>query len=980
MENNNKEPSQPEEKKEQKSEHTKQQRKLKFKTLDGKMTNLECDYDIKIIDLKKKLQGIYNIEPNRQRLLNKGKQFKDEETLDKLVDKDDTIIHLVFRSESDVRESQQKVNNDNNAQNNNNANNQNQGSNSIQNIFSMIWNSDDFRNLTNNVVNQFMGQNPNQQNQNQNNTQNNNATNTTTSTTATINIGNTQYHPLNLTESLNLANSPLHPPTSSPNLTNPPPQLNLSNPPIPLQVPNLQPPMPNNQNPPNNNLNPNNYSSQFPMATSERDKKYDIHLKKIDEELNSVDEIMSSRIEPRIPLPLLNTTQNVFTAISRQIRKYVIVNQNMLCHLMRLADLMEREQFITNSETRMVGNKLLDQAYKALAHNSKASQDLSNVIKSSNFNTAPNMGYIGVVCQEIGVQSTSIPINVADLNLNNADLNLDNLINSGNNNGNNNNPLGNIGNIVLRAINNNVNNTNNNQQGQGNQPEITAAIPINVDVNITSSNQNNSNQNVTRTHQTISINASSSNNNNTNTNTNNNAQTNTNQEKKEEKKEGENKSKETKTEENKAQKEKESAEKTENKNQNNNTNQQNQQTNTQNRNQNRNQNSNPDFGNIFGSVMSQMMQPQNLNSLAGAMGSLLNNNSGNSNSNNNNSGNSNPMGIFGNILSNLMGSIGDDSDDEEEINSPQNQNQSSQNVDNKNNQPSPQVQNIKSGKDDLIKKLVDSPQLRRETKLNDVEKIGEKIEPNIEFASVSNEIISNLTVQDVFDMYNLRFKGISRLRKNIKEKYFKEKEKSEEILNKVIEILCERFILMENQIDKLNPNKEFNMDEFFKKHIKKLFELFISDELINKSDEEWEKQMHQIVVNMFKELIKELEEVYESGEDGAKTFIEFNISTLIDNLVGQKYLEKIQKYDENILSNFVENLFVIIKTEQIKEETNKKEDKEKPPLLTIDEIFKIAMKDKERLEKEEKEEKERGENQEQKKYSDFYYMTSLFKK
>jgi len=49
--------------------------------------------------------------------------------------------------------------------------------------------------------------------------------------------------------------------------------------------------------------------------------------------------------------------------------------------------------------------------------------------------------------------------------------------------------------------------------------------------------------------------------------------------------------------------------------------------------------------------------------------------------------------------------------------------------------------------------------------------------------------------------------------------------------------------------------------------------------------------------------------------------------------------------------------------------------------LTIDEIFKIAMKDKERLEKEEKEEKEKGEeDQDKKKYSDFYYMTSLFKK
>ena len=965
MENNNKEPSQPEEKKEPKTEQTKQQRKLKFKTLDGKMTNLECDYNIKIIDLKKKLQEIYKIEPNRQRLLNKGKQFKDEETLDKYVDKDDTIIHLVFRSESDVKESQEKANQDNNARNNtNNANPQNQGANPIQNIFSMILNSDDLRNLTNNVVNQFMGQNQNQQNQN--NTQNNNTANVTSSTNATINIGNSQYHPLNLTESLNLANSPLHPSTGSPNLTNPPSQLNLNNPPIPIPVPNLQSQIPNTQNSNPNPSNPNNYSSQFPIQSSERDKKYDIHLKKIDEELNSVDEIMSNKIEPRIPLPLLNTTQNVFTAISRQIRKYVIVNQNMLCHLMRLADLMEREQFITNSETRMVGNKLLDQAYKALAHTSKASQDLSNVIKSSNFNTAPNMGYIGVVCQEIGVQSTSIPINVADLNLNNADLNLDNLINSGNNSGNNNNPLGNIGNIVLRAINNNA---NNNQQGQGNQPDITAAIPINVDVNISSSNENNSNQNISTTHQTISINASSN-------NTNNNDQTNINQEKKEEKKENEVNTQETKTEEKKEEKEKETSDKLDNNNQNNNTNKQ---TNAPNQNQNQNQNPEVNFGNIFGSVMNQIMQPQNLNSLAGAMGSLFNN-SNNSNSNNNNSGNANPMGMFGNIIQNLMGSLGDDSEEDEELNASPNQNQTSQNSNNENKSTPINEQNIKSEKDNLIQKLVDSPQLRRETKLNDEEKIGEKIEPNIEFASVSNEIISNLTVQDIFDMYNLRFKGISRLRKNIKEKYFKEKEKSEEILNKVVEILCQRFILQENQIDKLNPNKEFNMDEFFTQHIKKIFDLFISDELFNKSDEEWEEQLHQIVVKMFKELIEQLKNIYESGEDGAKFCIEFNITALIENLVGQKYSEKIQKYDENILNNFVENIFIIVKTEQIKEETSQKEDKGKPPLLTIDEIFKIAMKDKERLEKEEKEEKERGEEQDKKKYSDFYYMTSLFKK
>ena len=965
MENNNQNQTQPEPPKEPENKPSKQQRKLKFKTLDGKITSLECDYDIKILDLKKKLEEIFKIEPNRQRLLNKGKQFKDDETLDKLVEKDDTIIHLVFRSESDVKSLQenttQNTQNNNTQSNNNNTNNQNQNANPFQNIFNMIYNSDEIRNITTTVVSQILGQNQNPANPNQNNAQN---TNNNNPTNPPINIGNTQYHSLNLTESLNLVNSPLHPASQSPNLTNPPP-LNLNNP-VPGTNPQSQGNSTQNQNSNNPPLNPNNYSCQFPISTSERDKKYDAHLKKIDEELNLTDELMSNKIEPRIPLPLINTTQNVFTAISRQLRKYVIVNQNMLCHLMRLADLMEREQFITDSEARMTGNKLLDQAYKALAHTSKASQYLSNVIKSSNFNTQPNTGYIGVVCQEIGLQSTSIPINVSDLNLNNANLNLENLMNSGNNGGNNNNALNNLGNIVISAINNNIN-----QQGQ-NSGEINAAIPINVVVNAGTSPINNTNQNQNISTQNQQSVQKIDNNNQTT------PENKTNQEKKEEKNENEKKPENKENEENKEQKEqKENKEQKEQKpeekkpdvNQNTNNNP----TNTQNQNQHQNQNT--DFGNIFGTVMNQMMRPENLNSIAGAMGSFLGNNNSNSN---NNQGNANPMNMLGNLFQNIMGSFGDESD-EDEPNPPQ-QNQQPQNTQ---NIQAPQVQNTPASKGDSIQKLVFSPQLRRETKLNDEEKLGEKIEPNIEFNSVSNEIVSNLTVQDVFDMFNLRFKGLSRLRKDIQKKFFSEKEKSEEILNKVVEILCERFILMENQIDKLNPNKEFIMDEFFNKHLKEIFNMFISDELINKKDEEWEVQMRQLVIKMFKELINELKDIYESGEDGAKTFIEFNMTTLIENLVGPKLLEKIQKYDEDIMNKFVENIFIIIKTEQIKEDSKEKENSEKPTLLTIDEIFKIAMKDKERLEKEEKEEKEEEKGQEEKdkkKYSDFYYMTSLFKK
>ena len=175
MENNNQDQAKPEQAKQVETNSNKPQRKLKFKTLDGKMIDLVCDYDIKIIDLKKKLAEIYKIEPIRQRLLNKGKQFKDDETLDKLVEKDDTIIHLVFRSESDVKAAQENATNNtqtNTAQNRPNVINQGQNGNSFQNIISMLCNSDEIRNLTNNVVSSLLGNN-NQNSQNPHNNQNN---------------------------------------------------------------------------------------------------------------------------------------------------------------------------------------------------------------------------------------------------------------------------------------------------------------------------------------------------------------------------------------------------------------------------------------------------------------------------------------------------------------------------------------------------------------------------------------------------------------------------------------------------------------------------------------------------------------------------------------------------------------------------------------------------------------------------------------
>ena len=941
------------------SDGKKLQRKLKFKTLDGNIKHLECDYDIKISELKKKLAEIYKIEPYRQRLLNKGKQFKDDEYLDKLVDKDDTTIHLVFRSEEDAKRAQE------NAQNNNNANQNTQNVNPFQNILNVVTNSDEIRNLTNNIVTQILSGN--------NNTNNNNRNNTN-STSGVINIRtNGNYQTLNIGESLNLNNSPLNPIQRSSGSSQNPPTLNLN---------------PNNNNnaqePQTVESNKNLYSSQFPIMTSNTDRKYEMHLKKINTELEEADKIMSQDVEPKIPLPLLNTTQNVFTAISRCLRKYVIVNQNILCNLMRLADLMEREQYITQRDQRMIGNKLLDQAYKSLSHISKASNDLSNVIKSSNFNNAPNTGYIGIICQEIGLQRSAI-----------GELNTDSIL-SALRSRNANNSQSNMNNMTTINLNNLTNlglGNNANNQNQSNLAGATlATIPISISVIDSSDPPLNINTNISNN---IANNNTNTNNTNSGNSDNTQQQASTasapttnnvdSQKEKEEKKEPVEPTQ--KKEEDKKQ---EVQSNTSSSNTNTNASINNQAPNTQNNTTaNNNSANNNDFNNLFGNIMNQLMSPENMNSIVGAVDNMLNNPQ---ESNNSQGGGFN----FGNLLGNIMSSINLDDGN----NALQNNQPSTQQTQQKKEEPkkesnnTPEATTNNNNSSSIFEKLAKSEQLRKDTKISDDKIIGETMSPNIEFAPLSDQIVSNLTVQDMFDMYNLNFGGLCRMRKEVQSKYFADKSKNDDVVKNVVELLCERIILIENQIDKILPGKEFILEDFFNVELKKVLLMFIDEKEVNLKDDEWEQKFRKLVIDMFKKLIDELKNLYETGEDGAKTFVEFNITGIIENFIGNKYLTAVQNYDDNVMNNFVENLFNIIKNEEIKnkcdekkeekenkekkEEENKKSDnnEEKPTLLSIHEIFKIATKDKERLEKEEK---DNGDKKEENKYSDFYYMTSLFK-
>ena len=57
--------------------------------------------------------------------------------------------------------------------------------------------------------------------------------------------------------------------------------------------------------------------------------------------------------------------------------------------------------------------------------------------------------------------------------------------------------------------------------------------------------------------------------------------------------------------------------------------------------------------------------------------------------------------------------------------------------------------------------------------------------------------------------------------------------------------------------------------------------MFIDDNEINKFDLKWEDKIRKLVINMFISLKNEVKEVYETGEDGSKTFIEFELNSNI---------------------------------------------------------------------------------------------------
>lgn len=819
-------------------------RKIKFKTLDNKITELEVDPKLPITDLKKIIQEKFNAPPQGQRLIFKGKQMKDGQTLDEHIKKDDEIIHLMFKTPEQLSNEQNQTTNANTNQTSNQTSNQNPTQNI--NLFGSLGNIN-IMDLFSNVQNMFgtslqistqgqqnLGQQPQgQQTQNQQ-PQGQQPQQSTTQNLFGANTGN-----------INLVLSGIRP--GSITATNLNTTIGTGNPSSSQQ--NQQ----NNSNDNRISLENMNDNNNFPIQISESDRRYENFLKQINLNISNCIQSLQNN-DTSIPLPLLNTTQNILTSMSRTLRFYILGLQEAIPHLMRLSELFEREQFITETDVRRKGNELIKKCVIALNEITRSSKGLTRILNTSNFGPSPNSGFVSVVAAEVGAITTEIPIQ-ANVQITSPQV-----------------PMSQNGT-------NNINTTGNTappQQEQNTTPTSTPNQPQQQVQHPEQKQKQEASSNINNTNQTT--------------------------------------------------------------------------------------NPNNQGDNSFRDIMAQVLRPENLSNIVGMVDSII---GGDNNQNSNSS--TNPFATLVNSIVSQM----EQSETTVNQNNPQPSqgNSSAQNEQQHQTQIKKEEENekLKEAQDlnkgvEKIKAIMANSNLRRETHLSDIEK-DIPINPHKEFAAFTKKIISHLTLQEIVQMNKLNIIGITRQRKELQSLV----QDLPSSIEKVTELISEGIILIENELDKLSPNKSFDIDIFFKSHITEIMNVIVNDKL---KDSEWEDTLLSTFLKMILELYKILTDLYQTGKEGAKYSLEFNLEGLFTNLLGKDFLNVIHAYNYDFLTNFIENVIGIAENDEMKREMTSNENTQ-DRLLSIDDIFKVAMNDKKKLENE-------NNNNNQEKFSEIYYRTSLF--
>lgn len=150
--------------------------------------------------------------------------------------------------------------------------------------------------------------------------------------------------------------------------------------------------------PPNNsdNNNNNNYTTFNSTIQSLNDQNYHLVLNSVNKNISRLYTLINNNPDDlsQLPiLPILNSNQNFFTALSRTMRNYSLVLNQSMFSLIYLSDLFEREQYISQVSQRRLGNALIPKCALILHYIDIISKETNLILNRTNFGFAPNQGY-----------------------------------------------------------------------------------------------------------------------------------------------------------------------------------------------------------------------------------------------------------------------------------------------------------------------------------------------------------------------------------------------------------------------------------------------------------------------------------------------------------------------------------------------------------------------------------------------------------
>jgi hypothetical protein len=292
-------------------------------------------------------------------------------------------------------------------------------------------------------------------------------------------------------------------------------------------------------------------------------------------------------------------------------------------------------------------------------------------------------------------------------------------------------------------------------------------------------------------------------------------------------------------------------------------------------------------------ILAQMSQPGNMQAMMSMVGNMLGNqgqsrgSQGAQGSGPSSSQQANPLG---NLISQLMGGLNN-----------------------------PEEDSVPQSAQEYFTNLINNSQQRKSTMIKDIPSNVLTLEPQPDFKILVDNLISQLTIQEIIDFKSVNFRGLTRLRRSIRQlinEYLVNKfnNNRDKLIDEVKDMILERLMNHESEEDKI-INQNLDTEPFIRNIIKNIIELFLDE---NSSDIKFENSLRRTVLLGFGELFEYLIGSYNSKEEGALYYIDSNIEDLLIAILGQNTLDVIFNLNDGIIEEFTDNLSNLYPSEKSK--------------------------------------------------------------